>query len=186
MTRRQGFSNEERAVADARRFAAETLAGEPASIADSVLLMVSELATNAIKHARSPFEVEIDVTDGQVRVEVSDAGPGRPVLRAPSLNALSGRGLQIVDLLATTWGVDDGEQDKRKAIWFTLESPREGALRRSESAREPSGSPRTAKPSEVPWERSVRSAPGSTEGRGGAILGVLVPPTRTMRVWRAV
>jgi anti-sigma regulatory factor (Ser/Thr protein kinase) len=104
-------------VAQARRFVRQALSDRP-EVLEPVELMVSELATNAVRHADSPFEVVVDSTDAQVRIEVSDDGPGAPARRSPDPLSPSGRGLWIVDLLADQWGVTPVAGGKR--VWFCL------------------------------------------------------------------
>lgn len=87
--------------------------------ADDVLLAVSELATNAIMHAGTAFEVRIGYERGCVRVEVHDGSAELPHPRAAGPDDLGGRGLMIVDRIADRWGVlpdADG-----KTIWFERE-----------------------------------------------------------------
>ncbi|HEX2575582.1 MAG TPA: ATP-binding protein, partial [Aquihabitans sp.] len=85
---------------------------------ECVTLMVSELASNSIRHAGSPFELAVTRDDAAVRVEITDDGAGRPEVRHAAPSATSGRGLHIVDLLADDWGVDDLDEDG-KTVWFT-------------------------------------------------------------------
>ena len=79
------------------------------SAVEDVKLLVSELVTNAVRHPRSTGAIELAVDIGRrcVRVEVTDPGTGfkRPRLSAPTPDALGGRGLLIVDRLASRWGV---------------------------------------------------------------------------------
>jgi anti-sigma regulatory factor (Ser/Thr protein kinase) len=83
--------------------------------------MVSELATNAVLHAKSRFDVIVErVSDSAIRVEVRDFGHGIPRLLAGSTEAQSGRGLRIVALLAETWGVENRPGGRGKTIWFTV------------------------------------------------------------------
>lgn len=108
-------------VRAAREFVATVLADlDYSGDVETVLLLVSELATNAVRHARTEFEVAVDVQPGVVRVSVVDsAGAAPPVVREPDAEQTDGRGLFIVDRLATTWGtlpVPTG----RKAVWFTV------------------------------------------------------------------
>jgi anti-sigma regulatory factor (Ser/Thr protein kinase) len=91
----------------ARTVAACTLLTDRAT-ADDVALVVSELATNALRHVPDGTPV-FTVTlarwrRGGVRVEVADCGSGLPRLTAPGATAESGRGLRLVDALAFAWG----------------------------------------------------------------------------------
>jgi len=78
------------------------------ALADAALL-VSELATNALRHgprAESEFEVAVTaLADGSCLLEVSDEGRAAPRTRAPEPWEESGRGLHLVEHLATAWGV---------------------------------------------------------------------------------
>jgi anti-sigma regulatory factor (Ser/Thr protein kinase) len=108
------------AARDAMR---EALAGAPAEIVEDAALIVSELASNCVQHARSDFELLIE-TDGDVRVELQDQSTAEPKIhRSDSClggakRQLSGRGLRIVDALSDHWGVI--EKRGGKAVWFTL------------------------------------------------------------------
>jgi hypothetical protein len=78
----------------ARRYVRVELAGLPQDDVDAVELMISELASNCVSHARSPFEVAIERTPAAVSVEVTNYGHGTPVLQPADPLATSGRGLQ--------------------------------------------------------------------------------------------
>jgi len=86
--------------------------------ADAAILMTSELVTNALQHGCGSVSFGVEADDLRVRVEVGDEEPQRPSLIAASPGAESGRGLFIVNALATTWGVD--EQPAGKIVWFEL------------------------------------------------------------------
>jgi anti-sigma regulatory factor (Ser/Thr protein kinase) len=107
--------------------------------AETAALLVSELVTNAVTHDRTApagtetgrtvtgrtatvnawVAVEITGNRDQLRVEVHDASPARPVLHeAPSLDAEHGRGLLLVDLLSSAWGCFPTAVGK--AVYFTL------------------------------------------------------------------
>ncbi|HYZ80364.1 MAG TPA: ATP-binding protein [Solirubrobacteraceae bacterium] len=105
----------------ARRFATDTLSGIPSSILEAVELMVSELATNCIRHERASFHIAILGSSREIRVEVTDSGTGTPTMRSPGPNDPSGRGLQIVDMLSASWGVKP-ERPAGKTVWFTVPS----------------------------------------------------------------
>ncbi|HEX3977504.1 MAG TPA: ATP-binding protein [Solirubrobacteraceae bacterium] len=103
----------------ARRFATDTLSSSPASTVEAVELMVSELATNCIRHERTSFHITILGSPQEIRIEVTDSGSGRPTMRSPGPDEPSGRGLQIVDMLSDTWGVEP-ENPSGKTVWFTM------------------------------------------------------------------
>lgn len=106
-------------AAAARNFAAHAVADIPADVVEEIRLMVSELASNAIEHAMTSFRVTIHRTRQEIRVEVTDGGGGTPAMRSPGPDALKGRGLQIVNVLSTHWGVER-ESDSAKTVWFSL------------------------------------------------------------------
>jgi anti-sigma regulatory factor (Ser/Thr protein kinase) len=81
-------------------------------------LVISELVTNALVHARTSIEVQFGHEDDTVRAAVIDEGVGRPTRRAARASDEHGRGLGIVRSVADEWGVDDLAVGK--AVWFTL------------------------------------------------------------------
>jgi anti-sigma regulatory factor (Ser/Thr protein kinase) len=105
-------------VAGARHFVKDLLSDQPRETVEAAELMTSELATNSVRHARSDFELAIHRSRDEIRVEVSDHGEGRPVLRSPTVRDQSGRGLQIVQALAEDWGI--APSPNGKLVWFTL------------------------------------------------------------------
>jgi anti-sigma regulatory factor (Ser/Thr protein kinase) len=107
------------AVSAARRFVREALTswGESDLVGDGELI-VSELATNAVIHGRSPFRTSVVRTANAVRIAVEDAGLGLPKSRSASADALSGRGVAIVEELSHRWGCDP--LDDGKVFWVEL------------------------------------------------------------------
>ena len=84
-----------------------------------LMLLVSELVTNAVRHARSDrFEVRLDVGPDRLRLEVHDEGAGFEPRIAPPDGGTGGYGLFIVDRLASRWGV---ERDDGGVIWLELD-----------------------------------------------------------------
>lgn len=81
-------------------------------------LLVSEVVTNAVIHGRSDVRLTVRAWPCRVRVEVGDDNSRRPVRVRADEAALDGRGLAIIDLLASSWGVDDREIGK--AVWFEV------------------------------------------------------------------
>lgn len=124
------FPNEPVSVPAARRLVREALAGLPREVVERALIMVSELATNSLKHASSGFSVSVEVTDDVLRVEVADSGGGSPSVRHPRPTDPTGRGLQIVKALSTDWGVKTSRAGK--VVWFVL--PTAGTARPSRLA----------------------------------------------------
>ena len=108
-------------VADARRAVGDWCLGwQLGHLVDSMELLVSELVTNAILHATGPVQVRGDYNGTRVRVEVHDHDPAPPQAHVTPASALDehGRGLQLVAMLADSWGnirTSDG-----KAIWIEL------------------------------------------------------------------
>lgn len=83
------------------------------------MLLVSELASNAILHAVTDFEVMVHVTDDGVRVEVTDSSRSVPTMRPYAPDAVSGRGMHIVATTADRWGCEP--QADGKVVWFELD-----------------------------------------------------------------
>lgn len=104
----------------ARSFAAEHLRSWGCDHAvDDATLLVSELVTNAVLHARAPVDVVVRKSRSAVRVEVFDEGGGNPLVGLSESDSLQGRGLGLVQAVAHRWGVtEDG--DGGKTVWFEL------------------------------------------------------------------
>lgn len=113
---RREFPPKPGAVADARSFLRQRLPAEP--VAELAVWLASELATNAVVHARSPFRVAVRVTHDSVQVAIDDDNPRIPTIARTDAEATSGRGLTILDAVADRWGVETVGAGKR--IWFEL------------------------------------------------------------------
>lgn len=111
-------------VSAARRFVREALTDLDAVAAcDDAVTLVSELATNAVIHARTPYTIVVTRTADTVRVGVHDLSVVNPRRRAYGVDATTGRGLRLVATLASSWGVD--AEIGGKVVWF--EVPSEGS-----------------------------------------------------------
>jgi anti-sigma regulatory factor (Ser/Thr protein kinase) len=86
--------------------------------ADAACLLVSEIVANAVRYARSPAELRIYLTDSEIIIEVSDDSTQLPQRGYPEPDDEAGRGLIIVDALATSWGAR--LTGGGKTVWFTL------------------------------------------------------------------
>jgi transcriptional regulator with GAF, ATPase, and Fis domain len=111
----QVFPPGRRAAGAARAF----LTSAVPQVDEGMVLVVSELVTNAVLHGQGPVTVKVEQDDESVRLAVHDRGAGAPRRTHAQPWAASGRGLEIVDSLATDWGtteVNDG-----KWVWARFE-----------------------------------------------------------------
>ena len=118
MTAIAPFPPEPRSVTDARHFIADSLEAEgcPRATIETAKLLVSELASNAVLHARSPFQVSMSQHDHSLTIAVTDGSEVRP---APGeVTATGGRGLHLVEALANDWGVCS--RVGGKSVYFRL------------------------------------------------------------------
>jgi anti-sigma regulatory factor (Ser/Thr protein kinase) len=108
-------------VGAARRFVRDVLMSRQVAdpVVETVELLTSEVVTNAIVHGRSGPLLAVQVKEGSVRVAVGDVSPEVPVRRLGRLDDLSGRGVVIIDELASAWGVEH-ERNGTKRVWFEV------------------------------------------------------------------
>ncbi len=106
-----------KAPGQARRRVADwlTSVGCPDDVVATMVVVTSELVTNAIVHAKSAPEVTATVSDGHVRLEVADGHLAPPVLRSDDEVRVGGYGLRVVDELTHTWGWEPTADGKR--VW---------------------------------------------------------------------
>jgi anti-sigma regulatory factor (Ser/Thr protein kinase) len=91
----------------------------PSDLLDDIAVITSELATNAVYHAGSLFDVLASVgADGTARIAVSDTERDRPRVRTAQTTAPDGRGLAIVAALSDRWGVEP--LGSGKTVWAEL------------------------------------------------------------------
>jgi len=95
--------------------------GVNGDLADDIVLVTSELVTNAVEHGGGQCRFEIDHTDGALTIRVYDPSPDRPVPRAPKEPTPRGRGLWLVERLANAWGSD--ESANGKCVWARFVLP---------------------------------------------------------------
>jgi len=116
-------------VAPARRWARQRFddAGLDPAVRDLLVLLVSEVVTNAVEHAAPPLLLRIDVTQDATRVEVKDRARDLPILKDPEPTEPGGLGIKFVNDLATRWGTEPPDTaDGFKTVWFEVVH-REGA-----------------------------------------------------------
>jgi anti-sigma regulatory factor (Ser/Thr protein kinase) len=110
----------------ARRLARGAMCGCAEPMVETAELLITELISNAVRHAGSPPVMRIDIDAGTVRIAVSDTSADAPGVRHTDPEDEGGRGLFLVESLASSWGwtrTTDG-----KSIWFTLDASAAGAL----------------------------------------------------------
>lgn len=91
-------------------------------LTETALLLVSELATNAIRHGTPPVRLSLRLDADRLRVEVTDSSPALPRVAHPGPDQTSGRGLQIVQQLAARWGAT-ASRTLGKTVWFEMLTP---------------------------------------------------------------
>jgi len=113
-----------RSVPEARRDVASTLEQWGlAGLADTAVLLVSEVVTNAVLHARTEVLLTMARVGSGVRIEVSDGSTLPPALRWHSATSTTGRGLRMLDLLADSWSAESTSTGK--TVWFTISGDRD-------------------------------------------------------------
>ena len=111
-------------VRSARRFLSSLLISwrMPELLEGDAALLLSELATNAILHARSDFSVIVRYDGDTIRIEVGDGSQAEPTPgRLDPLDKPGGRGLVLIDAMASAWGILRTARGKR--VWFELPVP---------------------------------------------------------------
>ncbi|HEX2375316.1 MAG TPA: ATP-binding protein [Actinomycetota bacterium] len=149
-----GLPRSPSSVGTARRFIEARIAAwsfpEPAG--EQLVLIGSELVTNAVLHARTELTLTLELRDGRVRISVRDRSQAPATLRHYRPDALTGRGLGVVAALSDSWGISAAADGK--VVWAEVagdgdaagDRPRPPYLRHA---------PSTA-PSELPGTRTVR------------------------------
>ena len=122
-TTTRSFPPEPRSVPAARRFVRDlVLGGGHDDLVGDAQLAVSELCTNVVLHAHTPFEVTVEVSPEGVYVQVWDDDPVLPARRVSSAASTTGRGLELLAAVATSSGVL--AVGPAKVVWFCLGSAR--------------------------------------------------------------
>lgn len=118
MEARRSFPADITSPRAARRFVGDLLGEPDGETRNLALVLTSELVTNAVVHARTQVDVRVELATDHMRVEVADSDPRLPLPTAHVPEALGGRGLFLVQELASTWGTDTCPGGK--VVWFTL------------------------------------------------------------------
>lgn len=108
-------------AARAREAIRSRLTGVPDDVVETACLLADELVANVVLHVGTGSRMVIVRTVGLLRVEVSDHSSLEPARRTRTPTRLTGRGLHILDDLATEWG--STSHGGGKIVWFTLALP---------------------------------------------------------------
>lgn len=109
------YEPEPLAVRNVRQFIGKSLHDTDAPTSD-IVLVASELATNAVAHARTPFRVRLTGRNGVILLQVSDGSPTLPTIEGLSQ---SRRGLRLVETVSSRWGVEPTRTGK--TVWAEFE-----------------------------------------------------------------
>jgi GAF domain-containing protein/anti-sigma regulatory factor (Ser/Thr protein kinase) len=102
----------------ARHWVTEQLRDVPDEVIECAALLTSELVTNAVLHAATPFSVTLHLMEDRIRVDVADGNPVVPSIKDYAADAATGRGLTLFNTLASNWGVLPVVGGK--IVWFEL------------------------------------------------------------------
>lgn len=134
------FDLDDTALWQVREAVRTLLAPRSGVVVEDAVLVADELVTNALEHGRPPRRARfrVQARPGRLRIEVDDCGPGGPYLRTP--DDRGGRGMTVIDRLATGWGVID--YARFKTVWaeLPLDRPRVPPMTATPPPEEPDGS----------------------------------------------
>ena len=88
------------------------------TLAETAVLLTSELVTNAVLHARTEIDLILTIRENLIRVEVWDHDSTEPEKHDPDDEDTSGRGLLLVEAMASAWGVRAHREGK--CVWFEV------------------------------------------------------------------
>jgi anti-sigma regulatory factor (Ser/Thr protein kinase) len=111
-------------AASARHFVRDCIDEWGLSVsAEETMVLVSEAVTNVVQHVRSEVTVTVSARGDGLRIEVSDDSPVTPRMAALRPYSETGRGMFLIDALASCWGVDSRncpDDTQGKTVWFEM------------------------------------------------------------------
>jgi anti-sigma regulatory factor (Ser/Thr protein kinase) len=107
------------AVREARSVVRLSLQLTDEDLVDLVVLLADEVVTNAVVHGAGPIDLAVDANEERVKVMVGDRSEARPLPRRAPRYGEGGRGLAIVEAVASRWGVSATEVGK--SVWFEID-----------------------------------------------------------------
>ena len=115
----RSLAAEPAAVREARSVVRLSLEPTDEDLVELVVLLADEVVTNAVVHGEGPIDIAVDADEERVKVMVGDRSEARPLPRLPARYAEGGRGLSIVEAIASRWGVSATEAGK--SVWFEID-----------------------------------------------------------------
>lgn len=103
----------------ARRWLQDQISDVPPPLRETAALLLSEVVTNSLLHSGSPIEITTRLEPGVLRVEVFDESDELPMRKNYAVDATTGRGLQLVEELSSSWGSE--RTSGGKFVWFELD-----------------------------------------------------------------
>jgi len=107
------------AVSEARSVVRGSLEPTDEGLVALAVLLADEVVTNAVVHGQGPIDIAVDVNEDRVQVTVRDRSDVPPLPRRAARYAEGGRGLSIVEAIASRWGISG--TDPGKAVWFEID-----------------------------------------------------------------
>ena len=118
---RRTFPSTPTSAGEARRFVDSVLSEAGLDhLAYAATMLVSELVANAILHTGTPVSVVVSPDRARARVEIHDGSPQLPIRKNYSTMSGTGRGLVLVERMASAWGAEPTEDGK--VVWFELDA----------------------------------------------------------------
>lgn len=112
------FGAERSSVGAVRRFVRLALSDFETDTIDDAELLVSEVAANVVDHARTDYDVRVVAEGLWLRIEVADGSSIIPAVQDLAHDAERGRGLRLIEHIASAWGVE--ERPDGKSVWFEI------------------------------------------------------------------
>jgi anti-sigma regulatory factor (Ser/Thr protein kinase) len=107
------------AVSEARSVVRLSLSVTDEDLVELVVLLADEVVTNAVVHGEGPIDLAVEANEERVKVMVGDRSEVRPMPRSVAQYAEHGRGLSIVEAIASRWGISATEVGK--SVWFEID-----------------------------------------------------------------
>jgi anti-sigma regulatory factor (Ser/Thr protein kinase) len=114
------MSGDERSIRSARRMVRALTTEYREELGETAELLADELVTNAVRHGGGQFTITASIEDRRLRVTVSDReSSSQVIVNRSGHHRDQGRGLTLVDAMASSWGIERDETEK--SVWFEID-----------------------------------------------------------------